>query len=177
MASSMIAVTLSDAVMGKKGQRYTIREIITILMRYDVLPLAHGRRPRKLPIFQQLHELAHNRNLTRDDRICISRDSYRQELTRRRSDQDRRRSLDVHTVRAFPSSNITSSCRHDPLICLGCLTQAIDSQIGDRTWDMVSCPPCPEKLSFETVKKYSSAASFDRYVIISKSLSFYPKDN
>jgi hypothetical protein len=196
MSSNRSTITLDSEVMGKLGRRYTVSEITTILLSYNVLPLAEGRRGEKLLVFQQLHQLARDRDLTRDDRLRVMRNAdrngrvYMQRRSARRiltqAEQDSANlsqtkpmtqvaekaaacsvCLEEHPLGSFPPTKITLGCQHEPTICFGCLTQAIDSQIGDRAWDAVSCPMCPERLTFEVIRKYSSPASFERHVGLS----------
>lgn len=62
----------------------------------------------------------------------------------------------------FPN-RITTGCAHDSSCCLTCLSQSIGVQIETIQWDQISCPECPELLSFENVKTFASEGDFDRY--------------
>ncbi|KAK6599507.1 hypothetical protein H4I95_08382 [Botrytis cinerea] len=62
----------------------------------------------------------------------------------------------------FPN-RITTGCVHDSSCCLTCLSQSIGAQIETVQWDQISCPECPELLSFENVKTFASEGDFDRY--------------
>jgi hypothetical protein len=62
----------------------------------------------------------------------------------------------------FPQKRLAASCAHKPTICLKCLAQSLQHQIEEKPWDHVACPECPERLSFEVVKKFATKASFER---------------
>lgn len=66
----------------------------------------------------------------------------------------------------FPQQKITATCNHSPTVCLGCLTQSINSQIPDVAWDQVKCPECSEPLPFDVVKTWASEEFFERYAIL-----------
>ncbi|TVY20580.1 Uncharacterized protein LARI1_G002539 [Lachnellula arida] len=59
--------------------------------------------------------------------------------------------------------NITPSCDHETRICASCITQSIDIQIHEISWDMIKCPLCPELMSFESIKEIASEEAFQRY--------------
>jgi hypothetical protein len=184
-------VTLHGVVMGKKGIRYSLTELVTILTHYDITPASEHRR-RKLALFQQLHNLDHDRGgLTIYDRrrilsgqmpragaVSIASDAMEESEAEPATEpptpyiKPERSTLPVfstcsvclerYTWRHFPKRRITAECNHEPTICLDCLQQAIDSQIETRSWDKLACPLCPSKLSFEAVKAYSSPESFEK---------------
>ncbi|TVY86719.1 putative E3 ubiquitin-protein ligase [Lachnellula willkommii] len=58
---------------------------------------------------------------------------------------------------------ITPSCDHETRICASCITQSIDIQIQEISWDMIKCPLCPELMSFESIKEIASEEAFQRY--------------
>ncbi|ATZ53317.1 hypothetical protein BCIN_09g01870 [Botrytis cinerea B05.10] len=62
----------------------------------------------------------------------------------------------------FPD-RITAGCLHDSSCCNTCLSQSIGAQIESIQWDQISCPECPELLSFDNVKSFASEADFARY--------------
>jgi hypothetical protein len=195
MNSNGRTVTLHNVVMGKKGIRYSLSEMVTILTHYDITPVHPHSRRRKLVLFQQLHELEHDQNLTTHHRRLIlsgqmpriekshsaSRivsDAMEESETEEAAELPTRYvepqksifpifptcsvCLEGHYYRNFPRRRITADCNHEPTICLECLQQAIDSQIGSRTWDKLACPLCYKKLPFEAVKKYSSPEYFEK---------------
>lgn len=66
------------------------------------------------------------------------------------------------TSSQFPRKKLAPTCDHEPTACLACLAQSLERQIEDLPWDQVSCPECPERLSFDVVKGFSSKAAFER---------------
>ncbi|TEY81986.1 hypothetical protein BOTCAL_0030g00470 [Botryotinia calthae] len=62
----------------------------------------------------------------------------------------------------FPN-RITDGCAHDSSCCLTCISQSIGVQIETIQWDQISCPECPQLLSFDDVKTFASEGDFDRY--------------
>ncbi|TVY54887.1 hypothetical protein LCER1_G004091 [Lachnellula cervina] len=58
---------------------------------------------------------------------------------------------------------ITPSCDHETRICASCVTQSINFQIQEISWDMINCPLCPELMPFECVKEIASEEAFQRY--------------
>lgn len=62
----------------------------------------------------------------------------------------------------FPKRRITLACLHEPHMCRSCVRFSIELQIKEKQW-FVKCPLCPEKLAFETVKKYTSEEIFEQY--------------
>lgn len=188
-------MTLHDVVMGKKGIRYSLTELVTILTHYDITPALESRR-RKLMLFQQLHKLDNDKGgLTIYDRrrilsgrmprvggssgaISIASDAMEESEAEPETELPMpyikpERSIlpvfntcsvcfEIYTLLHFPKRRITAECNHEPTICLECLRQAIDSQIGPRSWDKLACPLCLKKLSFEAVKAYSSPDCFEK---------------
>lgn len=57
---------------------------------------------------------------------------------------------------------ITSSCQHAAVVCLGCTTESINTQIMDKAWNEISCPECLELLSFQEVKRFAGPEDFER---------------
>ncbi|TVY71309.1 E3 ubiquitin-protein ligase [Lachnellula suecica] len=66
----------------------------------------------------------------------------------------------------FPSSSqITANCNHghDTKVCLDCLGQHIQSALDEGLLHRLNCPFCPEIMSYEEIKKYSTPEAFARY--------------
>jgi len=195
MSSNTTGVTLNSVVMGKRGIGYSLAEMVTILTHYDITPLQLPSRRKKLVLFQQVQELAHDQNLTTHHRrLILSGQMPRIEKSHSASSiasdtiQEPEAEgatelpmpyvkpqpsilplfltcsvcLEEYYYRKFSRRRITADCSHEPTICLECLQQAIDSQIRNKAWDKLACPLCNEKLTFETVKKYSSPESFEK---------------
>jgi hypothetical protein len=196
MNSNRRLVTLEDVAMGKKGKRYSLAEIVTILTHYDITPVLERNRRRKLMLFQQLHKLDHDKGgVTGYDRRRILSGRMPRAGGSRGADSVAPDAMEESEAEAamelpapyikpersilpvvntcsvcleryswshFPERRITAECNHEPTICVECLQQAIDMQIGSRAWDKLACPLCREKLSFETVKEYSSQERFEK---------------
>lgn len=62
----------------------------------------------------------------------------------------------------FPQRPLAVTCRHVPAACLACLAQSLEGQIEELPWDHVACPECPSRLTFDVVKRFSSAEAFER---------------
>lgn len=74
-------------------------------------------------------------------------------------------------MESFPQNNfsqrrITSNCQHAPDLCLQCLNTSITIQLDERPWNQLSCPLCPEILSFGDVQEFATKETFDRYVYL-----------
>ena len=65
----------------------------------------------------------------------------------------------------FRREKTTPSCIHPPTTCRNCLKKSIDAQIQETAWDQLSCPVCPERLSFEVVQEFASEEAFQRYEV------------
>ena len=64
---------------------------------------------------------------------------------------------------SFYQHKITPSCDHETRICVSCVTQSIDIQILEISWNMIKCPLCPELMPFESIKEIASEEAFQRY--------------
>jgi hypothetical protein len=61
---------------------------------------------------------------------------------------------------------VTATCDHDHdwRVCFPCLQQAIESVLEEGALQRLICPFCPERLSHDNIKKYSTNEAFARYV-------------
>lgn len=64
---------------------------------------------------------------------------------------------------SFPANKITPTCSHEPTTCMDCLSQAVTIKVPECAWDQISCPECPETLSYDVVKTWASAEAFELY--------------
>ena len=48
-----------------------------------------------------------------------------------------------------PRRRVTSSCNHEPNVCLTCLCQSIIAQFTGKLWDQIDCPTCSARLGYE----------------------------
>lgn len=58
---------------------------------------------------------------------------------------------------------LTRECEHEGGVCLDCLARAIAAQLDCKRWDELTCPLCPAKLDSNTVERYSSEETVQRY--------------
>jgi hypothetical protein len=63
----------------------------------------------------------------------------------------------------FSDHKITPTCNHEPRTCRDCLSQAVEIKIPECAWDQISCPECPETLSYDVVKTWASVEAFELY--------------
>jgi hypothetical protein len=61
-----------------------------------------------------------------------------------------------------PTSRITSSCDHEGICCLHCIQETIGTAIREGALNRLTCPMCPEKLSYQEIKAYASREIFER---------------
>lgn len=61
-----------------------------------------------------------------------------------------------------PTSRITSSCDHEGICCLHCIQETIRTAISEGALNRLTCPMCPEKLSYQEIKAYASQEIFER---------------
>ena len=61
-----------------------------------------------------------------------------------------------------PKRRITSSCNHEPDVCIPCLATSISSQLDSRVWDQIGCPTCGQRLDFQDVKAFADSPVFRR---------------
>ena len=66
--------------------------------------------------------------------------------------------------RNTPKRKITTSCTHEPTVCLTCLSRSIASQFADKSWDQISCPQCNEPLTYHDIKQFGDSVVFGKYV-------------
>lgn len=62
-----------------------------------------------------------------------------------------------------PHRRVTTSCIHEPDICLPCLSQSISTQFTSKIWDQVSCPTCNERLHYHDIRAFADSVIFERY--------------
>ncbi|KAI1824246.1 hypothetical protein F4861DRAFT_507296 [Xylaria intraflava] len=58
---------------------------------------------------------------------------------------------------------ITKNCTHEPMACRDCLGEWIRSRIEVGTWNNITCPECPQKLSFADIELHAPRDVFKRY--------------
>jgi hypothetical protein len=61
-----------------------------------------------------------------------------------------------------PTSRITSSCDHEGICCLHCIQETVGTAIREGALNRLTCPMCPEKLSYQEIKAYASREIFER---------------
>lgn len=71
--------------------------------------------------------------------------------------------LESFRSREFPKQKLSVACQHESTVCGGCVTQSLDTQIPDVSWDNVTCPECPEALGYDAIQKWASADAFEKY--------------
>ncbi|KAF1955577.1 hypothetical protein CC80DRAFT_369270, partial [Byssothecium circinans] len=72
------------------------------------------------------------------------------------------RCAETFLIQDFPS---LSQCTHAPEVCLGCMLNWWDTELGDTVWDQIACPTngCEHLLTHDDVKKYASTEFYDRF--------------
>ena len=73
--------------------------------------------------------------------------------------------FEILTSTSTPGRRITNICDHEPLVCLGCLAQAIASQSESKIWNHIDCPTCHARLSYEDIRAFAPITVFERYVL------------
>jgi hypothetical protein len=61
-----------------------------------------------------------------------------------------------------PTSRITSSCDHEGICCLHCIQETLGTAIREGALNRLTCPMCPERLSYQEIKAYASREIFER---------------
>lgn len=72
--------------------------------------------------------------------------------------------LEEHEADQFPQSPITSTCDHEPSICLAAITAHLDVKLNDWPFSRLTCPLCPEELHTEDMQRWVSRETFLRYI-------------
>ncbi|KAI1759125.1 hypothetical protein GGR53DRAFT_514610 [Hypoxylon sp. FL1150] len=62
----------------------------------------------------------------------------------------------------FLGTKSPTNCIHEPSTCLQCLTSYINSQIGEATVGLISCPECEEPLDYDTIRLLASRDLFNQ---------------
>lgn len=70
--------------------------------------------------------------------------------------------MEPQWVKEFPSKKLEALCNHQPSVCSSCVTEHISSQISEIAWDQITCPECPQALSFEVIKAWASENAFEK---------------
>lgn len=63
---------------------------------------------------------------------------------------------------ALIRGKIVNECNHSSTMCQDCLAQHIAAQLIPKSWNGLSCPMCPAKMTFDAVRDYGSKASVER---------------
>ena len=61
-----------------------------------------------------------------------------------------------------PQRRITSTCDHEPNVCLSCLRQSIETQFTSRRWDQIDCPSCSARLDHQDIQAFADVEVFRR---------------
>jgi hypothetical protein len=69
--------------------------------------------------------------------------------------------MEPQWAKEFPAKNLEASC-NQPSVCSSCVTEHVSAQISDIAWDQITCPECPQALSFEAVKEWASESAFEK---------------
>ncbi|TVY62711.1 E3 ubiquitin-protein ligase dbl4 [Lachnellula suecica] len=161
---------IPDIIMGNGRRRYQKKHISEILRRYGK---RHAKGGRKSSLLHLLVDL--EKTIPDEDKKIIAR-WMRQSLPLPALSKffddalgenkpvivDCTVCMESLELGDFPQQKLTSSCDHKSLTCASCLTQSIEAQIADTPWDQITCPQCPELVSFESVKSVVSAEAFER---------------
>ncbi|KAI1324223.1 hypothetical protein F5Y16DRAFT_402629 [Xylariaceae sp. FL0255] len=63
----------------------------------------------------------------------------------------------------FQQETLTDRCKHTATLCQECVTLSLTSQAANRAMDEITCPECPERLSFEEIQNFASPDIFAKY--------------
>ena len=61
---------------------------------------------------------------------------------------------------------LTQECEHGGAVCLECLAHAIAAQLDCKRWDELTCPLCPAKLDSNTIERYASEETVQRWAFL-----------
>ena len=70
--------------------------------------------------------------------------------------------LETLNADRFLMRKVTSSCKHEPNICLDCLRQSIASQFTGKIWNQICCPSCNERLEYHDIKAFADTVVFGK---------------
>ena len=60
---------------------------------------------------------------------------------------------------------LTQECEHEGAVCLECLAHAIAAQLDCKRWNELTCPLCPAKLDSNTIERYASEETVQRWLV------------
>ncbi|ETS77946.1 hypothetical protein PFICI_10008 [Pestalotiopsis fici W106-1] len=63
----------------------------------------------------------------------------------------------------FPIRGVTSNCKHALTTCIECIRTSIQTQLGSKQWQDVSCPECPKRVGIDDIALYTDADTTARY--------------
>jgi len=149
---------LQQQILGKRGSSYTIAEITAILNHFGITPNLYQW---KRDLLAQLQELERDRRLTRAQRLRLNLDP-RRAARAVEVQSECTVCFEMFTADGMPESRITRTCDHEATLCRGCLSQHITTALSEGRWNRITCPECPEVLSFHDVQKFASRESFER---------------
>jgi hypothetical protein len=64
---------------------------------------------------------------------------------------------------AFLHSNTTKACKHENDVCYECMKKNVSIYIEDGAQGQLECPSCPEALSFDNIRVFTSEEEFARF--------------
>jgi len=70
--------------------------------------------------------------------------------------------LEDHRADLFPQSPITSTCNHEPDICLPALASHLKVKLEHWPFSKLTCALCPEELSADDMQRWASPETFLR---------------
>lgn len=70
--------------------------------------------------------------------------------------------LETLSADRFSTRKVTSSCQHEPNVCLVCLCQSIATQFTGKFWNQICCPSCNERLEYHDIKAFADAVIFEK---------------
>jgi hypothetical protein len=70
--------------------------------------------------------------------------------------------MDSFPRHAFLQHTITDSCNHEVTVCNLCAKRSVQVQMADQPYQQIACPECPELLTLDIIRIYSTPEDFDR---------------
>ncbi|KAI0973837.1 hypothetical protein F4678DRAFT_471029 [Xylaria arbuscula] len=71
--------------------------------------------------------------------------------------------FEAKSLQDFPRDKLTPNCSHHPTVCVTCVGTFLETQSVNGLMDQLSCPECPERLTYDRIQDLAGADVFERY--------------
>lgn len=165
--------SVPTSILGR-GYRSWRRPQLRIILDHYAVPYPDGAS--KLDLMKALHTLSQRQPLTRRDKSRILDSQARSAPLDPINDDFSSPSnenaptpgqictvcLESFEGDQFPVRRLTSTCDHEPTICLSSLVTSISTQLSSKIWNQINCPDCGVGLEHQDIKDFADDETFQR---------------